>query len=152
MLVCFLLLFHIEGAARAAFLLPLLILPYAYFHAPPAPNAIFPEENYVKERYTNEGEHLIKGWHRYLITEWAHETPSSESTSYEAQLDRALFAFNVARLERIQAGKGDDVITAGFTSPPTAVRIITYFLWNGLFAWGINRRTRSRSAPQSSMS
>lgn len=149
-LVSILLLFQIEGAIASSWLLPALVLAYGYFlyTAPPKKGgSLFPTEEYVREHYlTEEGrgrDHLIKAWHRYLIVEWANESPSANDSLFKEQLDKGLFAFNVERLKWIHEGKGDDVVITGFTSPPSFLRLLTYFLWNLLFAWLITKKSPS---------
>ncbi|MCC5832065.1 MAG: hypothetical protein JJU12_03375 [Chlamydiales bacterium] len=159
-LICILLLFNIEGARTAVWILPLLVVGYGYFlYASPQPQrpGLFPSEQYVRETYLEgiEGnrEQLLKGWHLYLVNEWAQEAPSEEPALFEQQVDKGLFAFNIARLQWIRDGKGDEVVLAGFTSPPSLFRVISYFLWNLAFAWVINRREKSlQSEPLSSPS
>lgn len=151
-LICFLLLFNIEGAKTVVWILPLLVVGFAYFlytSPPPQRVGLFPTEHYVRENYLNgeeEGlsprEQLLQGWHLYLIHEWAHVTPSDDPVVFEQQLDHGLFAFNIARLEWIAEGKGDEVVQAAFSSPPSLLRVFSYFLWNLLFAWLINRREK----------
>lgn len=149
-LVSLLLLFQIEGAIASSWLLPALVLAYGYFlyTAPPKTGSgLFPSEDYVRKHYLTEpGKgrgHLIKGWHRYLIVEWAKENPSTNEAIFKEQLDKALFAFNVERLKWIQEGKGDDVVVTGFASPPSFLRLLAYFLWNLLFAWSITKKSSS---------
>ncbi|MCH9627687.1 MAG: hypothetical protein S4CHLAM2_13290 [Chlamydiales bacterium] len=160
--ICLLLLFHIEGATLAIWILPLLVVGYGYdLYASRAekPEGLFPKEAYVHEHYIDSQEALSKrellqkGWHRYLITEWAHTEPSSDPEAFQKQLDRGLFAFNIARLNWIQEGKGDEIVLAGFAAPPSFFRVLSYFLWNTLFAWMITRHKKvSRSAPLSNLS
>lgn len=164
LLICFLLLFRIEGATKAIWLLPLIVLGYAYFlYSSPSPQreSLFPSEEYVLTNYIDENqtqgmdsrEKLLRGWHLYLIHEWAHESPDQVKTLFDQQLDKGLFAFNVARLRWILDGKGDEIVMAGFTTPPSILRVACYFIWNFLFAWLINRREKaSVSTPASNPS
>lgn len=157
LLICFLLLFHIEGAAFSTWLLPLIVLGYVYFlydHPIPQKESLFPAEEYVLTSYVSASENnsmgvkerLLLGWHRYLVHEWAHEIPNEDPTLFHEQLDKALFAFNVARLKWILAGKGDEAAQAGFISPPSLLRLACYFMWNLFFAWTINRKEKPTSA------
>jgi hypothetical protein len=156
LLICFLLLFHIEGAAVSVWLLPLIVLGYAYFlyDAPKkARESLFPSEEYVLTTYVKSAENnargqresLLLGWHRYLVQEWAHELPSDKPQVFQQQLDKGLFAFNVARLKWMLQGKGDEVILAGFAASHSQLRLGCYFFWNLGFAWIINRKERSTS-------
>lgn len=148
-----LLLFRIEGAALATWLLPLIVLGYAYFlYSEPvlSNESLFPTEEYVRSHYIeksefaslNQRESLLLGWHRYLILEWAHEAPSEEKKKFSLQLEKGLFAFNVARLEWLLADKGDEIVTKGFMAHPSILRIICYFIWNLSFAWFMNRKEK----------
>lgn len=149
------LLLRIEGAMSVAWLLPLIVLGYAYFlkESPQEENSLFPSEEYVLTNYVAVAEKqgrklrdtLLLGWHRYLICEWAGEIPSSDQASCNEQLEKGLFSFNVARLKWILDGKGDEIILTGFTAPPSLLRIACYFIWNLLFAWFINRKEREES-------
>jgi hypothetical protein len=155
--VCLLLLFRIEGAAFSVWLLPVITLTYAYFlYDVPKKSgeSLFPTEEYVLTTYVNSDENkamgqrerLALGWHRYLVKEWAHESPSADPQIFQEQLDKGLFAFNIARLKWILEGKGDEIILVGFTAPPSLLRLGCYFIWNLFFAWMINRRDTSISA------
>ena len=161
--ICLLLLFQIEGASHATWLLPLLVLGYAYFlYAPPNAEreSLFPSEEYVVANYVEEPksglfdrrEMLLHGWHNYLVAEWAEEVPSREVADFGEQLEKGLFAFNVARLKWIMSGKGDEIVVAGFTTPPSFMRVACYFIWNLFFAWFINRRSKSEAVSHPSFS
>jgi hypothetical protein len=153
--ICLLLLLRIEGAAFCAWLLPLLVVGYAYFLCMTpqrSKESLFPSEEYVLNAITpsekealGRRESLLLGWHRYLVREWAHEIPASEEPLFQEQLDRGLFAFNVARLKWILEGKGDEIVLAGFTTPPSLPRLGCYFIWNLLFAWLVNRKEKHSS-------
>lgn len=151
--ICSLLFFNIEGAARATWLLPLIVICYAvslYQAAPPVRPSLFPSETFVREHHLlpeetqtlGQREGLLLGWHRYLIEVWGKEKPSADPDLFSKQLEKGLFAFNVARLHWILEGKGNEVVTAGFTSPPSFFRVACYFLWNLGFAWLINRKQK----------
>jgi hypothetical protein len=113
--------------------------------------SLFPAEEYVLTTYAEssenksirERENLLLGWHRYLIYEWADEIPSEDPLLFKEQIDKALFAFNVARLKWILEGKGDEVVLAGFAMPPSFFQITCYFIWNLCFAWFINWKKKN---------
>lgn len=160
LLISLFLLLGIEGATKTAWILPLLALGYGYFlySTPPKQReGLFPEESYVRTYYLttekgkNDRQQLMKAWHRYVITEWALENPEEDPPLFEEQLERGLFAFNIARLKWIQEGKGDEVVTAGFSTPPSQFRIFAYLLWNLIFAWLVTRKQRP-STLQSTLS
>lgn len=151
--ICLLLLFRIEGASLTVWLLPFVTVLYGYFlyTAPPssAPS-LFPKEEYVRELYADSAaglrdqrETLLKGWHRYLVVEWGHETPSEDAALFKNQLEKGLFAFNVARLKWLLAGRGDEVILAGFAPSFSFLRVLFYFMWNFLFAWFLNQTEKA---------
>jgi len=150
-LICFLLLFRIEGAHATTWILPFLVVGYGYYlyASPPVKQrGLFPEESYVQRHYVERQEGLsqhdllLKGWHLYLVNEWAKESPSENPTVFEKQLDKGLFAFNIARLNSMEGGREDEAVLAGFTSHPSLLRVLCYFLWNLVFAWLINRHTK----------
>ncbi len=208
-----LLLFEIEGAKSSLWLLPLIVVGYAFFlYDKPVSKkeSIFPSEKYVRAHYVqqesgkNEREKLLLGWHRYLITEWTDGTLSAggscktalpgqiddfeasckwqqnchvpfdeggpkwagrgegmqmaskkqfcranefcncltEPAHFQTQLEKGLFAFNLARLQWILNGHEDEVVEAGFNTPPSILQLTAYFIWNLLFAWIINRKEK----------
>jgi len=156
LVICLLLFFQIEGAVFSVWLLPCIVLIYAYFlYETPKihKESLFPAEEYVLTTYMKtvenkamgERERLLLAWHRYLVVEWAHEPLSEDSKVFQEQLDKGLFAFNVARLKWILQGKGDEVILSGFTTPPSLLGVSCYFIWNLCFAWIINRKEKSLS-------
>jgi hypothetical protein len=157
LVICLLLLFRIEGALLSVWLLPFCVIGYAYFlYDSPQKRgeSLFPSEEYVLTTYVESAENnamgrrerLLLGWHRYLVQEWALEEPSEDLTLFSEQLDKGLFAFNVARLKWIIEGKDDEIVLAGFTTPPSLLRIACYFIWNLFFAWFINRKEKHLSA------
>ncbi len=147
-LISFLLLFQIEGASKTVWILPMLVVGYAYFQQPILKKeTLFPSENYVLDHYVdseggNSREKLLRGWHRYLVKEWAKEGSVTEST-----IEKGLFFFNIARLKWILEGKGDEVIEASFASSLSFFRIFCYSVWNILFAWIVSRKEKSIAAP-----
>jgi hypothetical protein len=154
--ICSLLLFRIEGGVVSVWLLPLIVLGYAYFFydvPQKSRETLFPSEGYVLTTYVETAENkargrresLLLGWHRYLVCEWACEEPSQDPALFKEQLDKGLFAFNVARLKWILEGKGDEIVLAGFAASPSLLRIASYFIWNLFFAWFINRREKNTS-------
>ncbi|MFZ0565072.1 MAG: hypothetical protein WAM28_02655 [Chlamydiales bacterium] len=148
-----LLLFRVEGAHQSVWLLPLFVVAYAYFsYKTPTPEKppFFPSKDYVITNYLDNDpggifqrhSRLLEGWHRYLIAEWAHEDPSRDSTLFEEQLDRGLFAFNVERLKQLSSGEKDEVMLAGFIATPSLFRFLLYLTWNLIFAWTISRKKK----------
>lgn len=148
-LVCFFLLFYIEGASLAAWLLPLAVLVYAFSlnrDPPLLGEQLFPPESNLTERYITAGEsfknkqeEIAAAWNRYLIHEWANEEPSTNLVTHADQLDRAVFNFNVERASWVLAKRGEDATVAHLLFHPPFVLLIAFFIWNLVFAWRISR-------------
>ncbi len=147
--ICLLLLFSIEGASYSTWILPLLVIGYGstlYFSPPQRPDSIFPSESYVIEHYAPSSPHssdhkktLLSAWHHYLVSEWAHETPSLESETFQSQVEKGLFAFNTQRLSRLFEGKGGNDLFLGFSITPPLLFLVIYLGWNLFFAWTVRR-------------
>ncbi len=155
--ICFLLLFRIEGAAPASWLLPLLVIGHAYFgyqgYEKPD-SSLYPTEEYVLTNYVsqedlshlNKRERLKKGWHHYLVSEWGREEPSQDPAQFDEQLEKGLFSFNASRLKQLLEGKENELLLIGFSAPPSLFRILAYLIWNLGFAWTINRKEKPSSS------
>ena len=158
--VCFFLLFDIEGAAIAAWLLPLTIVVYAFalgHEMPLKGERLFPEEDSIASRYIEEGEtfkrpreRLSTAWNRYLITEWTHETPSEDLPIQTEQLEVAVFNFNIERAHWVLDQRGEDAVVAHLLFHPSFAQVIAYLIWNLVFAWRMRRRSEARSLSPSS--
>lgn len=137
---CVLLLLEVKKIHYALWLLPSLLLGSLMTDGSQNVRSdLFPTETYLSENYPANT--LLQGWHQYLITEWAHEIPASEKELFSSQLERGLFAFNIARLQELQ--KGDKLLFEGFSeSGPNFLLYLTLF-WNVLFAWMIHRFSKS---------
>lgn len=149
--VCVLLLMRVEGAAVAAWLLPVLTLCYAVDnqwngsrHAISSDIYLFPSEEvivreYLKEPLSNnileQKPQLLLGWKRYLIQEWAQQLPSSSPEAFETQAEDGEFAFNVARIKALSK---DTKPTLPFQQRQSMFMILLYLIWNILFAWQAN--------------
>ena len=151
-LVCFFLLFYIEGAHLAAWLLPVAVIVYAFSlsRAPPLKGeSIFPPEEVITSQYIQPDEifkkkqdKLVEAWNRYLITDWAHQIPSEETALRAEQLEEGVFNFNIERATWVLNKRGEDAVVAHLLFHPPFVLIIAYLTWNSLFAWRINRYTK----------
>ncbi len=150
LIICFFLLFNIEGAQPVCWLLPMIVLAYGYFIGtaePPLRPVIFPQESelssYLVENGTKSGrQKLVDGWNRYLIDQWLHEEPGE---NMEEQVTRGNFLFNVERVKWIIEKKEGDVTLANALFTPSALQFIFYFIWNIIFAWVINKRSKSEA-------
>lgn len=146
-----LLLFRVEGAKLASWILPLIVLAFGILIPRPAINdSLFPEEKEVlqyadpshlsKKNWVDKKSQLLTAWQRYLIAEWAKETPQEDRELFKKQYEKGLFAFNIARINALLEGKPFvDFFTYLFL-PPGALILTGYFLWNLFFAIFMNRK------------
>ena len=147
--ICLLLLFRIEGAARAAYLLPVIALALmvdTYLSTPPSPHPstrLFPSEDYLIDKYGGgsldrslsvQKDQLFAAWQNYLITEWADTTPSSDPAIFKKQLLDGEHAFNIAQLATLKQPVPEQ------SSRKPFLLLLVYLLWNGAFAFVVNRR------------
>lgn len=137
-----------EGAAQAAWLLPLIVLLYVsdQWHRPAIPNKealLFPSEKIIVEEYlqgrlseriSEQQEELKIGWKKYLIDHWAHEMPSEDLSRFELQAEQGEFNFNLERINVVnESNKNSFVIKS-------SMGLLTlYLIWNVFFAWIVNK-------------
>ena len=153
--ISILLLLRIEGAATAAWILPLIVLLYSADNiAYGLPNenmeekALFPSEHLIVTEYLEkplssnileQKEQLLGGWNTYLIKEWAQEKPSEDDVIFQDQAKKGGFYFNLERIEALKSKQyGSD--TTQFRQKVPPFLLLTYLLWNIFFAWFINRK------------
>jgi hypothetical protein len=153
--ICLMLLLRIEGAAKAAWVLPLVALAYGIDNRltgtdiGSAPDVdLFPSEEYVVTRYLDQplhgsyaeqSEQLKEGWYRYLIAEWAHDTPSRDLVAFGDQVEKGEHSFHIARVERRLDSPNETATNSSYTKKPIPL-LITYFLCNLGFALFVNRK------------
>lgn len=152
LLICFFLLFYIEGAHHAAWLLPVACIVYAFSLTGEVKlkgENIFPPEKEITQKYLQADENFKKrrdeiaeAWNRYLVAEWGTE----------GDLDEAVFNFNVARADWVINKRGEDAVVAHLLFHPSIVQVLAYFIWNLLFAWRINRYTKFEARSHASSS
>lgn len=147
-LIAIFVLLQIKGVEHAIWILPALVLLFGienhFKKIPEQTSSLFPAEKLLVERYldgnnsgsiTQQREQLENAWKRYLIQEWGHEEPSSDSKQFQEQYDNAFHSFNIARLKETLAKQGSTLsYTAKRESP---IVILIYFVWNLLFAWSV---------------
>lgn len=158
--ISILLLLRFEGASRAVWLLPLIVIAHGCDLAWRPHNlsiqddrARFPSEEYICHHYllqplssrlSEQKTQLFEAWQRYLICEWTRETPSNQPETFLQQTKKGLFLFNAASLLR------DDFSSQnhGFGPVPSTSSplLILYFLWNAYFAWQL--RLLDRKTPK----
>lgn len=150
--ISILLLLRIEGANYAALLLPVIAFCYAYdnynFGVPrksTAQEKLFPTEQVIVNDYLRkplssdimEQQHQLQhGWHLYLIEKWARQRPSEDAKVFSQQVEDGEFAFNLARIGTLGKRANVDSI---FKEREHFVMLLLYVLWNGFFAWTVNR-------------
>lgn len=144
-----------EGAKSAAWILPIIAICYSIDNQkngwiPNKKNTLFPTEEYLIKNYMNEPldksisiqhQQLDKAWKIYLVTEWAHQTPSDEITKKNQQIEIAEFNFQLARVHQLM---NETQITAGkeFTQKKSPIVLSLYVLWNLLLAVGMNKKAK----------
>ena len=153
LIIPILLLKRIEGAAQAVWLLPLLAALYAadnrwHGHpaAPSAESRLFPSELQLIQEYSTgtlsanvleQQTQLMDAWNRYLIIDWAKQTPSTNPTTFIQQAEEGEFAFTLARIER----RWEIAPSKHETQQPLAL-LALYFFWNAYFAYTAWKHTR----------
>lgn len=156
--ISIMLLMRIEGAAPAAWLLPVLAACYAginFWHGITVPESadtkLFPTEEVIVRDYLKsplsadiglQQQELMRGWKMYLIQDWAHQQPSPNSVEFEQQAQEGEFYFNLARLE---ANIKSPTPPKTWFDKESPFILAIYFLWNVFFAWTVSRR-RNRVA------
>lgn len=159
-IISVMLLKRVDGARHAAWLLPALALLFLLdsqkqgtHRAQNPENQLFPSEQTIVESYLKEPlrgdiltqrELLLRGWNIYLIQKWAHEKPSEDPNIFKTQTETGEFAFNVMRLEKSQL--------AFPASHPSLFLMSLYVVWNGFFAWFINKHLKKEKVLFSSNS
>jgi len=134
-----------EGAAQAVWLLPFLTALYAtdvrWFPARGTEDdlKLFPTEQVLVDDYVQgalskdileQHTQLLEGWKRYLIINWAKETPSANPNIFDQQAEEGEFRFTLARFETDTPW----VLKKGY-SPPSLWVLVLYFCWNIYFAY-----------------
>lgn len=133
------LLLNKEGARIAVWLLPVIVLAYAFDNQRSGKvlrdpdHHLFPSEQLITEKYLQEPlspdlrkqrKQLEQGWQRYLIAYW----------SKGGSLADAEFNFTLARLKEFQ-GQPMAEWLYNFHEKQNPWVLLLYFAWNLLFAW-----------------
>lgn len=140
-----LLLLKIEGAACACWILPLLaLLMTSHADSPSAHCSLFPEypterlllETFLRQplkpTISQQYNQLEKGWHLYLIKEWAQEVPSKNRSQRILQIEKGEFAFHCARAKQQAAMPELLPSDRHITISKTVLWI--FIAWNSIFA------------------
>lgn len=149
--IALLILLKVEGAALAAWVLPLLAIAYAldnYLEEgkqfPSQEEKLFPSESLLIDKYLgqklsgnifNQREELLHGWHLYLIDEFIMENPATDPLLFKEQVARGEFAFNLKRASLIS----QDPIRKHPREKESPLLLNLYVFWNIFFAWFVNR-------------
>jgi len=152
--IVLLLIFNIEGAKQAVWLLPIVVMCYAVdnYLTGTKPHvqadvALFPSEQTISNDYLyqplsanifEQQQQLQKGWQLYLIREWAQELPSEEQSSFDLQAEKGEFAFTLARLDKLNEESRLDR-AALFHERKSWLMLLLYLIWNLFFAYQISR-------------
>jgi len=133
LLLCFMILFRVDGAVGATVILPLLAL-LLFFSSPweeEGRDVLYPTEtvlikDYLREEpelsLTKQHEQLGRAWETYLATSWGEK----EGITFSDKVERGKFYFHVAQLKE----GGQEKMPAVF---PPFVPLLFFFLWNVLF-------------------
>lgn len=147
-----LILLKIEGAARAAWVLPLLALAFALDNSrygmrasPNADEQLYPSEQILETQYLGrklssnileqKGD-LLLGWHLYLIKDWAGEVPDTDPEIFKQQVKKGEFAFNLERAIR----HANIALQDSVGRKESSILLFLYILWNTFFAYFINKK------------
>lgn len=152
--ICFLVLYQIEGATAAAWLLPVIVGVYAYQNQtqapPPTPSpdqALFPSEQLLEEKYLGgpiEGsmdeqrEQILLGWRRYLVDEWTDQEPAEDPEALVSQAEEGDYRFVLKRLE-LRAAERPEPLSYKLNQRRPLPLVILYCMWNLLFAAYLSR-------------
>lgn len=156
--ISILILLNRQGAAKAAWLLPVLALCYAIDNqlyeknfAVSAEVKLFPSEELIVNHYLREPlgksiaeqqQQLMRGWKNYLVEKWADEVPSKEPEKYAHQVEEGEYAFNVARAEAVMQEDRSIGLTKSATRKEPIFYLALYLVWNIIFALAVNTQKR----------
>lgn len=151
-LIPLLILLKIDGAHRAAWILPLITFIYAFNQVSLYPynkelfeSRLFPSEQTLLDDYLheplasniiNQKDQLLKGWQLFIVRNWTHETPSTDNHEFKTQFTKGLHAFNLARIHAINM----DASFPPYLRKKGSFVMMGFFIWNCFFAWFVNRK------------
>lgn len=154
LLIALMLVFGIEGAKQAVWLLPIVVLCYSVENRlngttplEPADTALFPSEKVITTQYLytplspsilEQQQQLQLGWQLYLIREWAQEVPEKDQTLFQRQAEKGEFYFTLARLEKLGREEKQDSYVA-FHERKSLATLALYLFWNFFYAFKVSR-------------
>lgn len=161
---CVLLIRKREGAATAAWLVPLLacacILDNAYNGIEERVRkdyALFPSEKYLIQNYgsgslkaklSTQGEDIKKAWELFLVTEYAKQQPSQDLELFYMQVEDGEFQFLNAQALLIEPSELG--VDRAKMHQKAGIAYNLFFLsWNCCFAWLILRKKAPYPKPLS---
>lgn len=143
-----LLLKKVKGSTQVIWILPLLTLLYAVDNRwngisskMDEERRLFPSETYLVENYLSkplssnffeQKNELEIAWKRYLIAEWAHESPEVEENALALQVEKGEHAFNLARIAALSPFTHP--LYSQLRSQESLFILAFYIFWNSLFA------------------
>lgn len=143
-----LLLKKVKGSVQVIWILPLLALLYAVDNrwngiSPKMDEErqLFPSETYLVENYLSkpltsnfleQKNELELAWKRYLIAEWAHESPRTENTAFALQVEKGEHAFNLARIAALSPF--NHPLYSQLRNQESLLILALYLFWNFFFA------------------
>ncbi|MBN4067110.1 hypothetical protein JYU14_03400 [Simkania negevensis] len=152
------LLLRVSGAQQAVWLLPILILLSGIFsvnsvhpHPKPVDSSLFPSEQYLAKYYlerplqggAKEQRQLLEtAWSGYLIREWGGEEPAESGEARKEQSEKALYAFNLARIEQRGRNPSSNIPILSPTYQGGIVFFLPTLAWNLFFALFVFRQAR----------
>lgn len=77
-----------------------------------------------------------QAWQRYLIQEWAKESPSPDQTIFNKQIENGEYAFNLARAENLSTSLYPPGL---FRTRKHMAVLLIYLVWNLFFAIKVGR-------------
>lgn len=113
LLIPMMILFGVNESRPLIWLLPVSTFLYAFFNLaapPPTPDPFYPNEATLVKDYLHEPlsphlsdqkEQLQRAWKSYLVDQWLEEPIAHEKQIVEAQVEEALFLFNLSQTQQI---------------------------------------------------
>lgn len=148
--ICILLLLRYEGASKAAWLIPLVVLVFAIYNiVDGTAKTGFPDENLfpteqqvisfldkpLSQNIEEQRTELLNGWNKYLIKHWLKEAPEPEL--FEIQVKKAEYQFHLERLKLLEKPSGYSL-----NEKEPLFLLFCYLVWNLLFTLGATGKLR----------
>lgn len=141
----------VEGAAEAAWLLPLLVAAYAVdlrlqgrAEALRGDERLFPSEAELVADYLGEPldedifeqrKQLQSAWKKYLAVRWAEVNPAADPAGLDRQAEEGEYRLTLARIEARAEKTPPEKLFDTTASSPSPLLLLVYFFWNVYFAY-----------------